>query len=1069
MKKTLFSFLVASFFLNVSSLTGVFATQQNGAQIDVAAVYQKALPRIKKIRKLQKAEKTFDARIYRRLRNGLRKGNYPLVSNVLGHIENIGGNKVDGEVEKLRTFLGNQGIALFQNPQQGGETLAAKTPVAIQWTGYAGGNMAQVGQAAPALSTPTLNPATAIASYSATPASVCSVNSATGALGLVGVGSCEIILTATPTDSSTHTVAKASATVTIGQGNQSAPTGNNIYGQSPALTVGETLAIATTPSGSGHGSLEYQSGDTSICTVDAAGTVTAKAPGTCAVKVRWVGDANYHPSPWHDILSITLTQKTRPVTIGWTGYAGGNVAKVGQAAPALSTPTLNPASATASYSATPGAVCTVNPTTGALQIKAAGSCEITLTATPADSAHTSQTASVTVTVGRGEQTVNFHLPYYYRSYADSYLHVGKFLTLRRTPTGGHTSLEYKSSNPGVCTVYSNSGHVSGNTTGSCDVQARWVENARYNASPWTTIHTFRVRKGEQAAPTGNNIYGNAPALAAGNTLSVATAPSGGGEHGTLEYQSTTTSVCTINGNTGVVTAKAVGACKARVRWRGNGNYNSSPWHDILSLTVGIGTQSDPSATHPYGRVASVSVGATLDIARPPSGGHGTLEYQSVDTGSCTVNDRGTVTGVSAAGNCTIQARWTGNQSFHPTSWATIATVTITETKQPGQGRYRLGEFGIYDSDDNLVIKTGALETPKRLVHLLDNPQKLGGFSASEKTYLKEKYNWTEDPSAPLTTLRIIDLRQYPRYGDEPRPKSTPGLPFVLLADNVIVDFIAIKVKTTPSRTRKEAIDKMFAWLVSPTPGVPRDRIRSSDACLNQHNVKANLTPINPVFSDDPSKLNEMRAGNTPSLDLARDMKTYLNSSNPYAGFYFVRATRLLNGRYQKFRRHLKDPLYNVENIKNTRSCQIKAEYCCYNEKTDSLKPLYGHIEAAFDYQVLQAILKDATTDADVLDLMAELVTPEAGKTEEERLSEIHGTVSFNFNFRDPSRGYVPDKNICYNSQNGPRTNIPYTKRWLLGILQRHVRQFAYARDWLNMYEWPDRMEREYKYALCRRR
>ena len=1184
MKKLVFIPLV-SLILNTFFLTEVQA-QNGGTQVDVAAVYQQALPKIKKIRRLLRKENTFDAKIYRQLNNGLKRGKYKQVSNILKHIENIGGNKVDAEIEKLRTFLGGQGIVLFQNAQKGGDPLVAKTPVSIHWTGYVGGNRASIGQV-PVISAPTLNPATATASYAAVPSTVCTVDAKTGALTIVGKGNCKITLTATPGDPSTHTQTKASLIVTIGpgvqtvssgnpygsgtpvllikgflalqnvptggvatleyqttssgvctvgatsgdvtadaagscvvqarwsassdynaspwttihtftidQGNQAAPTGNNIYGASPRLTVGDTLAVATNPSGNGHGSLEYQSGDTAICTVsDTNGTVTGKKVGPCAVKVRWRGDANYHPSPWHDILSITLTLPIIPVTIEWTGYAGGNIAKVGQS-PALSNPTLNPATASASFSATPASICSVNPTTGALTIKGTGNCEVTLTATPADSStHSVATASVTVAVGLGAQTLNPpHLPYYYGSYAESALKVGKLLTLRKVPTGGHTSLEYKSTNPGVCTVYSNSGHVYGNTTGRCSVQARWVGSSQYSASPWTTIHTFDVGKGTQAAPTGNNIYGNAPALAAGNTLSVATAPSGGGGHGTLEYQSTTTSVCTVGGSTGVVTAKAVGACSARVRWRGNGNYNSSPWHDILSLTVSIGTQSDPTATDPYGKVPSVAVDATLDIARPPSGGHGTLEYQSVDTGSCTVDAQGSVTGVSSAGNCTIQARWTGNDSFTATSWATIATVTITETKQPGQGQYRLGEFGIYDSDDNLVIKTGALDTPKRLAYIFDNPQKLfrwhnnismvENFTADEKAYLQSKYNWTEDlsptsPHAPPVVLRIVDLRQYPRYGNEPAPKARNTHPFVVLVDNIIVDFVGFKVRTTPSQTRKQAIDKMFAWLVSPTPGVPRDRIipRGGSAtgflkaCLDQNNTRLALSPINPAFSDDSSQLNPMRPGDTPSIDLARDMKTYLNSENPYANFYFVRAAELLRGRYQKFRSHLKDPEYNVANIKKTRSCQNKdKDACCYDEEKKALKPLYNAIKYAFDYQTLQAILKDATTDADVLDMMTGLVTTEAGKTEEDRLSETHDTVSFNFNFRDPSRGYVPDKNVCYNPQNGPRTNVPYSKRWLLGILQRHVRQFSYARDWiLSTIEWADRIEREYNYALWRRR
>ncbi len=1163
--------LIVSLFLNLFSLPEEIRAQENNAQVDVASVYKKGLPVIRKIRSLLKAEGKLNTKTYRRLRSGLRKGNYQAVSTILNQIESVGGNSVDAAVRKLRKILRNNGVALFQNtPQAGGETLATLIPVAITWTGYANGNGATVGQIPPALNPPTLNPSSATASYAATPSTVCTVDSGTGALTIVGAGSCKITLTATPadpaantagtvnlaitigpgaqtvtsnnpygsgtlalsvegflalqtrpiggsttlkyqsTDASVCTVGATSGdvtgdavgtcvvqaqwvassnynaspwttihTFTVGKGNQAAPSRNNIYGASPTVGTGQTLAVATTPSGGGgHGTLEYQSTDTSACTVsDTTGTVTAKTVASCRIRVRWRGDANYHPSPWHNILSITPTQTTRPVTIAWAGYAGGNVATVGQTVPALSAPTLNPSTSTASYSATPAAICRVNSQTGALTIVGAGNCEVSLTATPADAtAHTPQTASITVTVARGSQTISFHLPYYYGSYRESALNVGKFLILRRAPTGGHTSLEYKTNNPGVCTV-DESGHATGHATGSCAVQARWVENANYDASPWTTIHTFTVGKGSQAAPAGNNVYGNGPALAAGNTLSVATAPSGGGGHGSLEYQSTNTANCTVNGITGVVNGKAIGPCGARVRWRGNAHYHPSPWLNILSITLTVGTQRAPTATDPYGRVPSVAVDATLDIARAPSGGHGTLEYQSVDTGACTVDAAGTVTAVSSAGNCTIQARWTGNRSFTPTPWTEIATIAITETQQPGQGRYQLGEFGIYDSGGNLVIKTGALDTPKKLAYLFDNPIKLRGITGSEKTYIQNTYKWREDPSAPLTTLVMVDLRNYPRYGDEPRPKTPFSHPFVILVDNVIIDLIGTKVRTSPSRTRKEAIDKMFAWLMSTTPGIGRDRIYPHGgsvggalrACLDQNYTRLSLSPINSDYSDNPAKLNKMRGNDTPSIDLVGDLKTYINSDNPYAGFYFVRAAQLLSGRYRKRQNNTRPAFVQLDDPKH----QIKdASNRCYNSETGKIKPLYGHIEIAFDFQAFNAIIKDATGDADVIDIMAKLVTEEAGKTEEQRLSEIHNTISFNFNFRDPQRGYVKDPNICYHSQNGPRTNVPYTKRWLLGMLaDRYFFHVAFARDWiLTNYEmFIDRITREHHYALWRRR
>ena len=280
-----------------------------------------------------------------------------------------------------------------------------------------------------------------------------------------------------------------------------------------------------------------------------------------------------------------------PVSVQWTGYVGGNTVSVGQVVPALSTPTLNPTSATASYAATPATVCTVNSSSGALTIVGAGSCQITLTATPGDSStHTATEASVTVTINPGVQTLSSSNSY---GSGASTLVVGEFLVLQNAPTGGVTTLEYQTTSSGVCTVDRNSGDVTADAAGSCVAQARWTASSDYSASAWTTIHTFSINKKTQSA-----------------------------------------------------------------------------------LTV----------TNPYGQSPSVNVGATLAITTTPSGGHGPLEYQSGNTGACTVNASGAVSGVSTNGTCTIQARFAGNNAYASTAWANIATISVQDQQvQGGQG------------------------------------------------------------------------------------------------------------------------------------------------------------------------------------------------------------------------------------------------------------------------------------------------------------------------------------------------------------------------------------------------
>ena len=91
--------------------------EQAGNQPDARAVYRAGLPAIREIRSLTIAENTFDARIYRRLRNALRKGDYAPIPSLLDGIEDAGGQSVDAAVGRLRRALGEAGVVLFQGSQ----------------------------------------------------------------------------------------------------------------------------------------------------------------------------------------------------------------------------------------------------------------------------------------------------------------------------------------------------------------------------------------------------------------------------------------------------------------------------------------------------------------------------------------------------------------------------------------------------------------------------------------------------------------------------------------------------------------------------------------------------------------------------------------------------------------------------------------------------------------------------------------------------------------------------------------------------------------------------------------
>ena len=155
-----------------------------------------------------------------------------------------------------------------------------------------GSNTAVFGESAPSLIAPTFSPTSATATYSST-GSACSATS-DGTLTLLSVGRCVVTLTATPSNNN-NAVGTASVTVVVSKGSQSAPSVNNIYGNSPNLATGGTLNIIAAPVG-GYGAVEYNSTTRNICQVDeTTGTISALLNGNCIIQARWNGNSNYNP------------------------------------------------------------------------------------------------------------------------------------------------------------------------------------------------------------------------------------------------------------------------------------------------------------------------------------------------------------------------------------------------------------------------------------------------------------------------------------------------------------------------------------------------------------------------------------------------------------------------------------------------------------------------------------------------------------------------------------------------------------------------------------------------------
>ena len=229
--------------------------------------------------------------------------------------------------------------------------------------------------------------------YTASPASVCSVNSGNGALTINGAGSCTIRATAAATDDYTSGV--VSFNLTVDQASQTL-TG---FAYSPAtVTFGGTAPTLTAPSGA-QGTLSYASSDTSVCSVDEdTGVLGIEGAGSCTITAAAAAtdDGNYQATS----VTFELTVDQASQTLTGFAYSPATVT-FGGTAPTLTAP--SGAQGTLSYASSDTSVCSVDEDTGVLGIEGAGSCTITAAAAATDD-YTSGVVSFNLTVDQATLT-----------------------------------------------------------------------------------------------------------------------------------------------------------------------------------------------------------------------------------------------------------------------------------------------------------------------------------------------------------------------------------------------------------------------------------------------------------------------------------------------------------------------------------------------------------------------------------------------------------------------------------------------------------------------------------------
>ena len=592
----------------------------------------------------------------------------------------------------------------------------AKGDQALSGFGYSASSVTY-GSAAPTVTAPTGVLTTL--GYTATPASVCSVDSSTGALTLAGAGTCEVTVTAA--GSNDYNSATASFTVTVQAAavlvlNVSAIAGDN------------RINIAEHTAGFDIGGDTGTESGVDVTVVIGTETLTAtsaEVSGTATWSVSVPASAPY----------ITGTSLDVEVNASKTGFSAPAAITrslaVDLAAPTVPTYTA-PASLKVGEAITPispsggvdineyGATglpsgLEIDANSGAIggTPDAADANTATATVTASDAA--GNTASVEISfpaVDKGDQALSGF------GYSASSVTYGSAAPTVTAPTGVLTTLGYTATPASVCSVDSSTGALTLAGAGTCVINAEAAATANYNSA--TASFTVTVQAAGALAL-------NVSAIAGDNRINIAEHTAGfdiGGDTGTESGVDVTVD---IGGVTLTATsAEVAGTATWSVSVPASAPYITGTSLDVTvnaaktgytapaavtrTLTVDLAAPTAPSYTAP----TSLKVGEAI-TAINPSGGVDIDEYGATGLPSGLVLD----TGTGAIGGTP------------DTADASTATATITASDAAGN--------------------TASVEISFPAVDKGDQALSGFGYSASSVTYGSAAPTVTA-PTGVLTTL-----------------------------------------------------------------------------------------------------------------------------------------------------------------------------------------------------------------------------------------------------------------------------------------------------------------------------
>lgn len=359
------------------------------------------------------------------------------------------------------------------------------------------------------------------------------------------------------------------------------------------LFVGETLQITATASSGG--TVTFSSSDTSRCSVDANGLITAisasGSSGRCRISITQAGNNVYNAATL-DLSTITVAQRSQTITgvfdptqIQLNGTATLEASADSGLPVTLSNQTTSK--------------CTLNTSVSppTVTAKALGTCTIRITQTGNTEYSAATYKDISIPVVKFAQTIDTF------TYSPTTVVVKDKTTVGATATSG-LKVTFTALTSSICSVGASTGTapsiatVTAIKTGKCTIAADQGGDSTYASAFQRTID-ITIDKADQAL---SGVF-NPNTLVAGGGTSVLTVPSSNTSVNpsiltglTVTLESQTTSICTINPNTSptTVTGIAGGTCIISASQDGTNDYNAATSVDITAT----GTNQQYSAGSP---------------------------------------------------------------------------------------------------------------------------------------------------------------------------------------------------------------------------------------------------------------------------------------------------------------------------------------------------------------------------------------------------------------------------------------------------------------------------------------